>query len=128
MDSSTATVPWTRGVRLPGSFQCVITQTLGADQHTDTATASAQFTDAGGHVRTDTDTDDANAIGKTRVKITKTVDGKPFSGPSLTFEIRTGALPVTGAFGTLVEQQVASVANGGVVVFNSLLLPGTYQL
>ena len=45
------------------SFECIVTGTWAADQHTNTATASGSFTDGAGNVESDSDTDDANYFG-----------------------------------------------------------------
>jgi uncharacterized repeat protein (TIGR01451 family) len=106
-----------------GTFTCYGSLAWAAGQQTDTATASGTF-----NSYAYSDTDPANYIGKVQVNVLKTVNGKLFSGPSLTFELRTGAAPVNGQFGTVLETQLATVANGGQISFATLLVPGTYQL
>ncbi len=69
--------------------------------------------------------DPSSYTGKTRVSVLKTVDGMPFSGPELTFQLRQGASMTS--LGTVLEEKKANVGNGGLVKFDTLLLPGTYQ-
>jgi hypothetical protein len=63
-----------------------------------------------------------------KVRVVKTVKGAPPSGSqAFTFQIRQGAS--TTAAGTWLESKVANAANGGVIAFDTLLVPGaTYQL
>ena len=110
------------------SMTCTATGVAVGGPHSNIGTASGSYTDDEAHSRTDTATDPSNYTGKTQVRVLKTVNNKPFSGPALTFELRQGAAPVTGQFGTVLETQEANVANNGQVTFNTLLLPGTYQL
>ena len=91
-------------------------------------TAEGSYTDDAAHSRTAKATDPSNYTGKVQVKVNKTVNNKPFSGPALTFELRQGAAPVNGQFGTVLETQQANIANNGQITFSTLLLPGTYQL
>jgi hypothetical protein len=58
--------------------------------------------------------------------VDKTVNGEPFAGAPITFQLRQGASMISE--GTILETQVASVSNNGHIVFTHLLLPGTYQL
>jgi hypothetical protein len=125
-DLTGCTIPLTLAVN--ASFDCIITTTAVLGQHTDTATAYGSFTDGAGNTESDSDSDDANYFGLPKVRVLKTVNQQLFSGPSLTFEIRQGAAPVNGQVGTILETQIASVENGGQVVFSHLYLPGDYQL
>jgi len=110
------------------SMTCTATGVAVGGPHSNIGTASGSYTDDEAHSRTDTATDPSNYTGKTQVRVLKTVNNKPFSGPALTFELRQGAAPVTGQFGTVLETKEANVANNGQVTFDTLLLPGTYQL
>jgi hypothetical protein len=125
-DLTSCTIPLTLAVN--ASFECQVPTTAALGQHTDTATTSGSFTDGAGNTESGSDTDDANYFGMPKVRVNKTVNQKPFSGPELTFQIRTGAAPVFGQVGTIQETRYANVANNGQVVFDNLYLPGTYQL
>jgi uncharacterized repeat protein (TIGR01451 family) len=61
-------------------------------------------------------------------KVIKTVNGVPPTGSqSFTFQIRQVASTISA--GTILEQQNANAANGGLINFATLLVPGaTYQL
>jgi plastocyanin len=63
-----------------------------------------------------------------KAKVVKTVNGAPPSGTqSFTFELRQGASAT--AAGTTLETGTANAADGGVITFTTLLVPGqTYQL
>lgn len=61
------TIPMTLSVG--GSFECVISSTATAGQHTNTATASGSHTDGGGSSYLVNDTDDANYFGSVDVEI-----------------------------------------------------------
>ena len=61
-----------------------------------------------------------------QLKINKTVNMLPFSGPELTFQLRQGASMTS--LGTTLETAYANLANNGQVVFTTILKPGTYQL
>jgi uncharacterized repeat protein (TIGR01451 family) len=104
------------------------TGTAIVGSYSNIGTASGTYTDSEIHDRTDTATDSSSYTGKVQVNVNKTVNNKPFSGPELTFELRLGAAPVNGQFGTVLETQKANVANNGQVTFNTLLSIGTYQL
>lgn len=69
--------------------------------------------------------DPSSYTGKTQVSVLKTVDGMSFSGPELTFQLRQDAS--MASLGTILETKYANVDNGGLVEFETLLLPGTYQ-
>ena len=125
-DLTGCTIPATLAVGAP--FECIISTTAVLGQHTNTATAGGSFIDGAGNTESDSDTDPANYFGLPKVRVNKTVNGLPFSGPELTFQIRKDAAPVTGEFGTILETRYANVANNGQVTFQNLYLPGTYQL
>jgi hypothetical protein len=61
-------------------------------------------------------------------KVIKTVNGQPPTGSqAFTFQLRQGASTIDT--GTTLESAVANAANGGVINFTTLLVPGnTYQL
>ena len=63
-----------------------------------------------------------------KAQVIKTVQGAAPSGThAFTFQLRQGA--TTTNVGTTLETQVANAANGGILNFNTLLVPGqTYQL
>jgi hypothetical protein len=63
-----------------------------------------------------------------KVKVIKTVNGGALTGSqAFTFQLRQGATTVSS--GTTLESGIANVANGGVINFATLLVPGTaYQL
>ena len=103
------------------------TGTAIVGSYSNTGTASGSYTDDEADTGTDTATDLSNYTGKVQVNVIKTVNGKPFSGPDLTFQLRQGAAPVNGQFGTEIETQLANVANNGEITFNTLLSVGTYQ-
>jgi len=63
-----------------------------------------------------------------KAQVIKTVSGAPPTGTqAFTFQLRSGASPTEN--GTTLESQVANAGNGGVINFNTLLIPGdSYQL
>ena len=83
------------------SYECVVTAAWAAGQHSDTATASASYTDGGGNTSPTGDTDDANYFGATvSVDVEKSVsvdsgttftDADAATGPTL---LASGADPV----------------------------------
>jgi hypothetical protein len=104
------------------------TGTAIVGSYSNIGTAAGSFTDDEDVTGTDSETDASNYTGKVQVNVTKTVNGAAFSGPDLTFQLRQGAAPVTGQFGTVLDTQIANVANNGEVTFDTLLTVGTYQL
>jgi hypothetical protein len=101
-------------------FVRVVTVPLG--DHTNWVTAKAVDND-----NTEaTDSDDATVMVYAQVKVWKTVNDLPFSGPELTFQLRQGASMTS--LGETLETRYANVGNNGQVTFDELLLPGTYQL
>ena len=72
-------------------------------------------------------TDSSSYIGKTLVKLIKTIDGAPYDRlVNLTFQIRQGA-SLTQA-GTILETGIINSTNQGNFEFTLLYAPGTYQL
>lgn len=61
-----------------------------------------------------------------QLKVNKTVNMLPFSGPVVTFQLRQGASMTS--LGTILETGEANLDNNGQVVFTRLLKPGIYQL
>lgn len=100
---------------------------IGGD-YSNIGKATGTYTDDADHSRAAEATDPSSYVGKVPVKVEKTVNQQPFSGPELTFELREGAAPVSGQFGTVLETAYANSTNGGIVQFYTLFVPGTYQL
>ena len=94
----------------PGaSFGGTISTTAVLGQHTNTATASGNFTDGAGNVETDTDTDDANYYGISKGQPSIQIEYLMISASSVS-DTATGSFRITD------QSTAAKVPDGALIV------------